>query len=153
MSSIAGVIISDYYLIRRGYYQTRDLYSARKESPYYFWIGFHWRGYFAYIAGILINIVGFVGAIGRKVPTGAQYLYNLNFFCGFLVASGSYYLLCRFFPVPATSDRWNEVGNDILDVHVAYNASELSEEENATGSGHFKSDGMAVQERKTVSGL
>lgn len=153
LSSIAGVIISDYYLVRKGYYQIRDLYSARKESPYYFWFGFHWRGYFAYIAGILINIVGFVGAIGRKVPAGAQYLYNLNFFCGFIIASGSYYLLCRFFPVPAMSDHWNEVGDEILDVHVAYNASELSDEENATGSSHFKSDSMAVRERKTASGF
>lgn len=152
LSSIAGVILSDYYFVRKGFYQIKDLYSARKESPYYFWFGFHWRGYFAYIAGILINIVGFVGAIGRKVPIGAQYIYDVNFFCGFIVASGSYYLLCRFFPIPATSDRWNEVGDEILDVHVAYDASEVSDEENATGSDH-KSDGLGVRERKTAAGL
>lgn len=153
LSSIAGVIISDYYFVRKGYYHIKDLYSARKESPYYHWFGFHWRGYFAYIAGILINIVGFVGAIGRKVPVGAQYLYNVNFFCGFIVASGSYYLLCRYFPIPATSDHWHEVGDEILDVHVAYNGSEQSDEEIATGSDHLKSHGMGVRERKTAQDL
>ena len=33
-----------------------------------------------YIAGILINVVGFAGAVGTPVPKGAQYIYNLNFF-------------------------------------------------------------------------
>ncbi len=118
LSSIAGVIICDYYLVRKGYLRITDLYSADKTSAYYFRFGFHWRGYAAYVAGILINIVGFVGAIGRPVPVGAQYIYNLNFFCGFIVASATYYLLCRSFPVPATSDRWMEVGDEIADVGV-----------------------------------
>ena len=65
-----------------------------------------------------------MGAIGRKVPKGATYLYNLNFFCGFIVASGSYYLLCYFFPVQATSDRWLEVGDEVRNPSVAYDAEE-----------------------------
>jgi NCS1 family nucleobase:cation symporter-1 len=39
MSSIAGVMISDYYTIsyvRKGYLQIKDLYSARKSGPYFF---------------------------------------------------------------------------------------------------------------------
>ncbi|TAQ90921.1 hypothetical protein B7494_g811 [Chlorociboria aeruginascens] len=63
LSSIAGVIISDYYLVRRGYLQIKELYSAKNTSPYYFTYGIHLRGYIAYLAGILINIVGFVGAV------------------------------------------------------------------------------------------
>ena len=127
LSSIAGVIISDYYFVRKGYLQVRDLYSARSSGPYYYWFGFHWRAYTAYIFGILINIVGFVGAIGRTVPVGAQYIYNLNFFCGFIVASGTYYLLCKLSPIPATSDKWNEVGEDITDLSVAYDQGSGSE--------------------------
>jgi len=150
LSSIAGVIICDYYIVRKGYLQITELYSAKTTSPYYFWFGFHWRGYAAYIAGILINIVGFVGAIGRPVPVGAQYIYNLNFFCGFIVAAGTYYLLCRFFPVPAMSDHWMEVGDEITDVSVAYAGSDTYDEESATGSGHLKDGGKEtnVKERK-----
>ncbi|EHL03510.1 putative Uncharacterized permease C29B12.14c [Glarea lozoyensis 74030] len=120
LSSIAGVIICDYYIVRKGYLEVKELYSARANSPYYFTFGFHWRGYTAYICGILINIVGFVGAIGKPVPMGATYIYRLNFFCGFIVASGSYWALCKFFPVPATSDVWMEVGEDITEVSMAY---------------------------------
>jgi len=113
LSSIAGVMICDYYWVRKGYLQTRDLYSGLKTGPYYFTYGFHWRGFAAYIAGILINVVGFAGAVGTDVPVGAQYIYNLNFFCGFIVSSLTYKVLCRFFPIPATSDVWLEVDDDL----------------------------------------
>ncbi|PVH89388.1 hypothetical protein DL98DRAFT_508478 [Cadophora sp. DSE1049] len=122
LSSIAGVIVIDYYFVRKGYIQVKDLYSAKKTGPYFFTYGVHWRGYAAYIAGILINIVGFVGAIGKEVPKGAQYIYNLNFFCGFIVAGSVYYLLCKFFPIPATSDVWMEVGDQVEDMSFAYDA-------------------------------
>lgn len=128
LSSIAGVIICDYYAVRKGYLELRELYSARKHSPYYYTYGFSWRGFTAYIAGILINIVGFAGAVGRQVPIGAQYVYNLNFFCGFLVAAGVYYVLCRFFPIPATSATWHEVNIDVDHLTVAY-GQEVGDEE------------------------
>lgn len=137
LSSIAGVMICDYYIVRRGYYQIKDLYSARKSSPYYFTFGFHWRAYAAYICGILINIVGFVGAIGKPVPKGATYVYDLNFFCGFLVAGGTYWILCHYFPIPATSDHWREVGDEIVDISVAYPGAESFDEESVE---HFKAE-------------
>lgn len=126
LSSITGVMITDYYLVRRGYYCVQDLYSASRSGPYFFTAGIHWRGYVAYICGILINIVGFVGAIGKPVPKGATYVYNLNFFCGFLVAGGTYWGLCRWFPIPATSDRWMEVGHE----------EDFSAEDGNAGSAH-----------------
>ncbi|CAK4031235.1 uracil permease-like [Lecanosticta acicola] len=115
LSSIAGVIVCDYYLVRKGYLQTRDLYSALKNGPYYYTWGVSWRAYAAYIAGILINVVGFAGAVGTPVPRGATYIYNLNFFCGFLVAAIMYYGLCWFWPIPATSPtgKWMEVDEDV----------------------------------------
>ncbi|PBP21938.1 hypothetical protein BUE80_DR007211 [Diplocarpon rosae] len=122
LSSIAGVIVIDYYFIRKGYLQVQDLYSAKKTDPYYFTAGVHWRGYAAYIAGILPNIVGFVGAIGKEMPVGTEYIYRLNFFAGFIVAGGCYWTLCKFFPIPAVSESWMEVGDRMDDVQVAYDA-------------------------------
>ncbi|GAB7365688.1 hypothetical protein MBLNU230_g7028t1 [Neophaeotheca triangularis] len=113
LSSIAGVVVCDYYIVRKGYLQIRDLYSALHDSPYYYTFGLHWRAFAAYIAGVMINIVGFVGAVGQDVPVGATYIYNLNFFCGFIVAMACYWLLCYFSPIPATSDVWCEVDDDL----------------------------------------
>jgi NCS1 family nucleobase:cation symporter-1 len=134
LSSIAGVMICDYYVVRKGYLQIKDLYSGKSTGPYYYTLGFHWRGYAAYIAGVLINIVGFVGAIGKEVPEGAKRIYDLNFFAGFLVASISYWALCKISPIPATSDVWMEVGDEIGDVSVAYgSADERYDEEGMHG--------------------
>ncbi|CAF9939756.1 hypothetical protein IMSHALPRED_001619 [Imshaugia aleurites] len=138
LSSIAGVMICDYYVVRRGYYQIRDLYSARNTAPYYFTFGFHWRGYTAYICGILINIVGFVGAIGKSVPQGAKYIYNINFFAGFLVSSLTYFILCKISPIPACSEKWMEVGDEIRNVSVAYGAECYSDDSVSADSEPFK---------------
>ncbi|KAH6895701.1 permease for cytosine/purines, uracil, thiamine, allantoin-domain-containing protein [Thelonectria olida] len=147
LSSIAGVMVSDYYLVRRGYLEIKELYDARKSGPYFYTYGFNWRGYAAYIAGILINVVGFAGAIGRDVPIGATYIYNLNYFFGFGIALGMYWLLCKFFPVPATSDRWMEVGDEIDDVRVAYNAEDpMYDEEHVSGS-NKGSDGVDMSKQ------
>lgn len=145
LSSIAGVMISDYYWVRKGYLQIKDLYSGKKTGPYYYTGGFHWRGYAAYIAGVLINIVGFVGAIGKEVPVGARRIYDLNFFAGFLVASISYWGLCKIWPVPATSDTWMEVGDEITDISVAYHDTDndrYDEEVMHGGSGKHTEEPM-----------
>ncbi|KAM0432882.1 hypothetical protein ACHAPT_004584 [Fusarium lateritium] len=134
LSSIAGVMVSDYYLVRKGYIEIKELYDARKEGPYYYTYGIHWRGYAAYIAGILINVVGFAGAVGQTVPKGATYVYNVNYFCGFLVSLSVYWSLCKIFPIPATSNRWMEVGDEIDDVRVGYDTgSQNYDEEHVTG--------------------
>ncbi len=109
LSAMAGVITTDYYLVRRGYLNVPELYSARKSGPYYYSFGVHWRAYAAYIAGILINVVGFAGEVGATVPTGATYIFNVNFFGGFIVSSGVYWALCRLSPIPETRKQWSEM--------------------------------------------
>ncbi|ORY17106.1 uracil permease [Clohesyomyces aquaticus] len=144
LSSIAGVIICDYYVVRKGYLEIKQLYSGKKTDPYYFTFGVHWRGYVAYIAGILINVVGFAGAIGKSVPIVAKRIYDLNFFCGFLVAAIVYWGLCWISPIPATSEIWLEIGDEITDVSVAYaneNASEDGYDEEVVTGGNGKGEG------------
>ena len=86
LSSIAGVMLCDYYWVRKGYLRVKDLYNARKKGPYFYIYGVNPRAYGAYIAGILINVVGFAGDIGKTVPIGAQYIYR-SVFTHFLPSS------------------------------------------------------------------
>jgi NCS1 family nucleobase:cation symporter-1 len=132
LSSIAGVMISDYYFVRRGYLEVKELYDARKGGPYYYTWGIHWRAYAAYIGGILVNVVGFVGAVGNEVPIGATYIYNVNFFAGFIVSAGMYWGLCKAFPIPATSDKWMEVGDEVDDLRLGD-----EEQPSPPGSGEY----------------
>ncbi|KAF5094244.1 hypothetical protein D0Z00_003634 [Geotrichum galactomycetum] len=109
LSSIAGVIASDYYVVRKGYLSISELYSFDKESAYMGTYGLSWRGFAAYIAGILINVVGFAGAVGADVPIGATYVYNLSYFTGFLVAMIVYYALCKIRPPRLIKEKWSEL--------------------------------------------
>ncbi|KGQ08117.1 putative permease [Beauveria bassiana D1-5] len=109
LSAMAGVIATDYYLVRRGYLNVPELYTARRFGPYFYTFGVHWRAYAAYVAGILINVVGFAGEVGATVPIGATYIFNVNFFGGFIVSSVIYLLLCKLSPVPETRKKWSEV--------------------------------------------
>jgi NCS1 family nucleobase:cation symporter-1 len=128
LSSITGVVIADYYFVRRGYLSVKDLYNARKTGPYYYSYGIHWRAYTAYVSGILVNVVGFVGALGAKVPEAASYIFQVNFFAGLGVSIAVYWGLCKFFPVPATSNVWLEVGEDADSVRVQYDQAKEADD-------------------------
>jgi len=62
LSSIAGVMISEYWIIRRGHYRVCDLYTTQSDGWYHYTFGINWKAYAAYLSGILINVVGFAGA-------------------------------------------------------------------------------------------
>ena len=70
-------------------------------------------------------VAGFIGAlnVGVHVSLAAQYIYNVNFFGGFIVSSGTYWVLNRFFPVPACADVWTEVGDEITEVMLGEDVS------------------------------
>lgn len=59
----------------------------------------------------MINVVGFAGAVGTPVPIGATYIYRLNFFSGFIVSAGIYWILCKAKPImaPNPTGHWYEV--------------------------------------------
>ncbi|EQL00840.1 uracil permease-like protein [Ophiocordyceps sinensis CO18] len=140
LSSIAGVMVTDYYLVRKGFLDVKELYDTRPTGPYFYTWGIHWRAYAAYVAGILVNVVGFAGAVGRDVPKGATYLYNLNFFCGFIVSSAMYWGLCRLSPIPATGKCWMEVGDDMDQVYGAY-GDPYDEERDASSQDKERKEG------------
>ncbi|GKZ34634.1 hypothetical protein AbraIFM66950_004948 [Aspergillus brasiliensis] len=135
LSSIAGPMICDYYFVRKGYLRVKDLYSVGIDSAYRYTYGFSWHAYASYLAGILVNIVGFAGAVGRTVPVGAQYIYNINYFSGFVVSCAMYYALARLFPIPATSSKWHEADIDADEDHlsVADGQEVYPEDEHPTG--------------------
>ncbi|CAN6616446.1 uracil permease [Trichomonascus vanleenenianus] len=121
LSSIAGIIFSDYYLVRKGKIIVEDLYSLAPNSSYIYWYGFSWRAFTAYFCGLLINIVGFAGSVGADVPIGSEYVFNLNYFGGFIVSSSVYYLICLWKPVPNCNTKFNE------DQAAFYDAQEVIE--------------------------
>ncbi|PFH58152.1 hypothetical protein XA68_14094 [Ophiocordyceps unilateralis] len=150
LSSIAGVIITDYYLVRRGFLDVGELYDARRTGIYFYTWGVNYRAYVAYIAGILVNVVGFAGAVGRQVPEAAIFLYRLDFFCGLFVSSAVYWALCRLHPVSGTSAHWMEVCEATEDSDSMEEGSGGESGEGGHERGREQDDGEAgLQEGKS----
>jgi NCS1 family nucleobase:cation symporter-1 len=49
LSCIAGPMITDYWLVRRGHIRVNDLYSLEKSGWYHYTYGVNWRAYAAYL--------------------------------------------------------------------------------------------------------
>ncbi|TFY52266.1 hypothetical protein EVJ58_g10113 [Rhodofomes roseus] len=109
LSSIAGVMVTDYYLIHKGHYRINDLYRTDKGGWYSYTYGINLRAYAAYVSGIVINVVGFAGATGRPVPKAAIHIYDLSFFTGFAVSATIYWVLNRIFPAAGAAKTFQEV--------------------------------------------
>ncbi|KAH9478740.1 Uracil permease [Psilocybe cubensis] len=136
LSSIAGVMITEYYVIRRGHYNVADLYDAHKGGWYKYTYGINFRAYAAYIAGILINVVGFAGATGRTVPLAATRIYQMSFFTGFGVSALIYIILNKIFPVPGVYTKFEEidVSGMVYDEHSPEHDSRQNDSEHDTAS-------------------
>lgn len=106
LSSIAGIVCADYFVVRRGYIKLSHLYSVKKGSYYMYGnrFGINWRALCAYLGSILPNMTGFVGNVSDTitVPKGATYLYYLNYWVGYVISFSLYLILCYFFPVEGT---------------------------------------------------
>lgn len=107
LSSIAGVVCSDYFVVRRGYIKLTHIYSHRKGSFYMYnnRFGINWRALVGYLCGVAPNLPGFIASVGGpniKISMGAMKLYYLSYWVGYFLSFISYTALCYFFPVPGT---------------------------------------------------
>jgi len=84
LGPIAGIMICDYYLVRRRQLAVEDLY--RRSGAYEFWRGFNPRALVALVMGIAVAL------IGLAVPA-VRWLYDYAWFVGFVVSGGWYFLL------------------------------------------------------------
>ncbi|HLK47754.1 MAG TPA: cytosine permease, partial [Bryobacteraceae bacterium] len=81
LGPIAGVMIADYFLVRRCSLQVDDLY--RRNGAYEYSGGVNFRAVLALISGIVVALLGLV------VPS-LRWLYDYAWFVGFLVAGAVY---------------------------------------------------------------
>jgi nucleobase:cation symporter-1, NCS1 family len=84
LGPIAGVMISDYFLVRRAALDVDDLYT--RGGVYEYTKGFNLNALWALAAGIVVALLGLI------VPPLAV-LYHYAWFVGFLVSGIMYYVL------------------------------------------------------------
>src|SRR5215210_7933557 len=92
LGSIAGVLIADYWLVRRKSLALADLY--RQRGLYTYTAGWNWRAVVATLLGCLFAWVGLL------VPA-LRVLYDYAWFVGFGVAFAAHYGLTKLSPPAA----------------------------------------------------
>ncbi len=107
LGAIAGVMLADYYLVRRRRLDAGELYRVDGAYAFGGW-GFNWRAIVALLAGIIPNIPGFLhsasnGAIG--VPEILTVFYTYAWFNSLVIAGVTHTALSRLFPVEQTDER------------------------------------------------
>ena len=86
LGPVAGIMITDYFLLRRTYLDVGELYNPR--GIYRYGSGVNYRAIVALAAGIVVALIGLLVAPLR-------WLYDYAWFVGFLVASVTYWIWMR----------------------------------------------------------
>ena len=101
LGPVGGIMIADYYFIRKQQLVTRELYQH--QGRYTFNKGFNVAAITALLLGILPNLPGFLTTIKvipqDAVPLWVSNLYNYAWFVGFFVAGCVYYLMMRKYKI------------------------------------------------------
>jgi len=87
LGPVAGIMICDYFVVRRRILSVEDLYL--RGGAYEYSHGFNWAALAALVAGAGTALVGLV------IPP-LRVLYDYSWFIGFAVSFGAYYALMAF---------------------------------------------------------
>jgi len=89
LGPIAGIMIADYFVLRRGELVVNDLY--KRNGIYEYARGFNWLAIGALALGVAPSLPGFVGAL-RGSPASGVFggIYNWAWFVGFLISALAY---------------------------------------------------------------
>ena len=100
LGPVAGIMIVDYFVIRRQRLEVDDLY--RRGGAYEYRGGVNWVAIVALIVGVAPNVPGFLGALGvlTASPLSAA-IYNWAWFIGFILAAGVHLVGMRLASWPA----------------------------------------------------
>ena len=83
-----GIMISDFYLIRRGNLVNKDIYSLENNGEYYYSGGWH-------IKGVYSLILGFIFSASTIWNSNMMFMHSYSWIIGAFVAAFTYYLLAR----------------------------------------------------------
>ena len=85
LGAIGGVLIADYFVVRKTRLDLPALYHA--DGPYWYRGGFNPVAFVALVLGIAPNIPGFLGTVGlMKVPAIWMSLYHYAWFLAFAIS-------------------------------------------------------------------
>ncbi|MGI8905041.1 MAG: NCS1 family nucleobase:cation symporter-1 [Candidatus Sumerlaeaceae bacterium] len=107
LGAIAGVMLADYYLVRKRVLNVTDLFEENGEYSFG-GSGFNWRAFVALIVGVVPAVPGFVHAatsgsrFAVTVSERWQTIYTYGWFVSLGIAVLTYVVLCTLAPMNAS---------------------------------------------------
>ena len=83
-----GLMIADFYMIKKGKLENKDIYSLETSGTYYYSGGWHLKGVYSLI-------LGFIFSASTIWNTNFMFLQSYSWIIGAFVAAFVYYLLAR----------------------------------------------------------
>jgi len=101
MGPLAGVMVCDYYIIKKKKLNVHELY--RDHGIYHYSGGWNWRAYAAFFIGFGPLAPGFAKSIQPTLNVGGAWkIYSFAWIYGFVMSSLSYFVICTYIS-PITS--------------------------------------------------
>ncbi len=83
-----GLMVADFYMIKKGKLENKDIYSLETSGTYYYSGGWHLKGVYSLI-------LGFIFSASTIWNTNLMFLQSYSWIIGAFVAAFVYYLLAR----------------------------------------------------------
>jgi NCS1 family nucleobase:cation symporter-1 len=107
LGPVAGIMVADYFLVRRRELSVEDLY--KRGGQYEFSSGVNWKAMLALGIGVAVNVPGFLAEAipGMKdsVPGFWRTLYTYAWFVGFLLSGALHYVFATVSAPPKSEAR------------------------------------------------
>ena len=81
-----GIMVVDYYSIKKGNLVNKDIFSSAVDSSYYYSSGWHLKAVYSLL-------IGFIFAAGTIWNENLMHLHSYSWLIGAFVSSLTYYLL------------------------------------------------------------
>ncbi|KAK8038347.1 hypothetical protein PG994_015114 [Apiospora phragmitis] len=106
LGPIVGIMVCEYWVLRKRRVKLSDLYHPGKSGVYYYWNGVNLRAFASWVVGWSYLIPGFVHNVNPtiEVPKACTNLYSLAFPLGFTVSFLVHWGINRLSPPPGLAD-------------------------------------------------
>ncbi|PPJ50640.1 hypothetical protein CBER1_05227 [Cercospora berteroae] len=118
----SGILVTDFWIVRKRLIKTDDLYRGNNESIYWYFKGFNWRAYAAFIIGVIPAMPGYVTSVSDldRAPNSAMKLSRLGFLTGIFISSLAFWFLSTIFPPPGIGQGTKTHNEDELILPTGY---------------------------------
>ncbi|KAK7546657.1 permease for cytosine/purines, uracil, thiamine, allantoin-domain-containing protein [Phyllosticta citricarpa] len=113
---LSGILVADYWVVRRRTVKMRDLYLGNEQSIYWYWKGFNWRAFATFILAIFPAMPGYIMGCAdlNRTPNGWMKLSRLGFITGFCIAMVVYPAFSWISPPPGLGEGMDHHDEDQL---------------------------------------